>query len=134
MSPEGHKPSEIYTTLAVIGGLFLLSQFAFSLKVRKQIGRRDHWTCQNEDCDDGEGQPKKYQNGYIVHASHKPEHHLKSDPIYDTSEAGDIRCIEHHLEQHEEGTTLPKNQNDYAIRQLKKTDTRTVWWRKKTGQ
>lgn len=101
---------------------------AFSLNIRKLIGKRDNWTCQADGCDDGTGQPKSYQNGWMVHAAHKSEHHLKSDPLYDTVEAGEILCVDDHQKQHEKGTALPKHQNDYAIRQLKATPRRTKWW------
>lgn len=125
MTPEGKKPSETLRDIALIGGLLLIAQLAFSPAVRKKIGQRDHWTCTEEGCG------KSYQTGWMVHAAHDPEHHLKTDPIYDTEEAGAIKCVEHHLAQHLAGTALPKCQNDYAIRQLQKTDQRTVWWRKR---
>lgn len=120
-------------TLVVLGSLWAISTLAFSLKTRKKIGQRDNWTCQAGGCDDGNGEAKSYQNGWMVHAAHKPEHHLKTDPIYDEPEAGDIRCIDHHLEQHEGGTVLPKCQNDFAIMQLKRTQKRTKWWLQQNG-
>jgi hypothetical protein len=125
MSPEGYKPSDILKDVALLGGLFLISQLAFSLKTRKAIGKRDNWTCTTDGCG------KSYQGGWMVHAAHYPEHHLKTDPLYDTEEAGAIQCVEHHLAQHLAGTALPKCQNDYAIRQLQNTDRRAAWWRKK---
>jgi len=61
----------------------------------------------------------------MVHAAHYPEHHHKDDPIYDTPEAGDIRCIEHHKEQHLGGTTLGPTKDAYAVRKLEETDPHT---------
>ena len=112
----------IINTVAILGGIFFVSQLAFSRKVRKEIGQKNNWTCQADDCD------KSFATGWMVHASHDPEHHHKSDPKYDHPSSGDIRCIEHHLEQHLEGTTLKPHQDDYAVRQLEQTEERAKWW------
>lgn len=64
---------------------------AFSLNIRKLIGKRDHWTCQ--DCGD------KYSDGVMVHASHY--NHDKSDPNYDKVEGGRIQCVDCHQAYHE---------------------------------
>lgn len=102
---------------------------AFSVAVRKMIGKRDSWTCQEDGCG------KSYQTGWMVEATHN--NHNKSEPSYDTVEAGKIRCIYHHLQQHEnaqghaQDIGLCENANNYAIRQLKKKDEHTIWWRKK---
>lgn len=97
MTPEELKPSEnlIRKTLLIVGGLFLLSKLAnsaFSLKVRKEIGRRDRWTCQ--DCG------VQFKDGYMVHASHY--NHDKKLPIYDNIENGRIQCVDCHQAYHEE--------------------------------
>ena len=64
---------------------------AFSIKTRKEIGTRDHWTCQ--DCG------VQFRDGYMVHASHYD--HDKSKPIYDSAENGRIQCIDCHQGWHE---------------------------------
>lgn len=93
---------------------------AFSLKTRLAIGKRDNWHCQDEGCD------ASFQKGDMVHASHYK--HDKSDPNYDTVEAGRIQCVEHHQAYHEEHVGaaqeigLCEDANNYAIRMLKKTD------------
>lgn len=96
---------------------------AFSIAIRKLIGARDRWTCQEPGC------TKSHAGGWLVHAAHKPEHHHKTDPLYDTEEAGDIRCIEHHLQQHIRGTSLGKHGDQYAVEKLETTDHRTRSWR-----
>lgn len=65
---------------------------AFSLKTRKEIGKRDHWTC--VDCG------VQFKDGYMVHASHY--NHDKSLIIYDSVENGRIQCVDCHQAWHEE--------------------------------
>lgn len=80
---------EVLETLPLL--LSLAPAFlAFSIRVRKQIGNRDHWTCQ--DCGD------KFKDGVMVHASHYNHDH--SLPSYDTSEEGRIQCIDCHEAYH----------------------------------
>lgn len=123
-----HLP-EISATLTAFS--FLM---AFSKSTRIDIGQRDHWTCQNEDCDDGTGQPKSYKNGWMVHASHI--NHDKEDPMYDEADSGEILCIAHHLLYHlahigsAEEIGLCEEANNFAVRKLQKTDERTVFWHK----
>jgi len=95
---------------------------AFSKHIRKLIGQRDKWHCQADECD------KSYQKGYMVHVSHF--NHNKSEPTYDTVEAGEILCVGHHLMYHKryKGNAgeigLQECQNDFAIDQLSKTNKR----------
>lgn len=114
---------------ALIFLLFLLrlSLGAFSVFIRKQIGRRDRWTCQEPGCN------KSFQTGWMVEAAHYPEHHNRSDPIYDTPEAGRILCIRHHQEEHEAGTVLGRKADDWAVERLREKDRRTFWWRRRHG-
>jgi len=122
ISPEylTHTPEII----ATIGTLTIA--LAFSLKTRKEIGKRDKWTCQADGCDDGSGNPKSFQGGWMVHASHK--NHNKSDPMYDHQDMGEILCIEHHLAYHQshigkaEEIGLCEDANNYAIAMLFKTN------------
>ena len=92
---------------------------AFSPPIRKLIGKRDKWHCQDEDCD------KAFQKGDMVHASHWL--HDKSDPAYDTVEAGRIQCIDHHQEYHEgavgeeDSIGICRQANNAAINFLKQT-------------
>jgi len=65
---------------------------AFSRPVRKQIGYRDKWQCQWEKC------TRSFQKGYMVQAAHYD--HDKSDPNYDTVDAGRILCTTHHIQDH----------------------------------
>jgi hypothetical protein len=93
-----------------------LFSLAFSVAIRKAIGRRDNWKCQEPDCD------RSFQKGYMVHATHYD--HDKKKPDYDTVDAGRILCIEHHLQDHidNEGRNgLTKSQNDYAIDRVRVT-------------
>lgn len=64
---------------------------AFSAAIRKAIGKRDRWTCQ--DCGD------QFKDGVMVHASHY--NHDKSLPIYDSADNGRIQCVDCHQAFHE---------------------------------
>lgn len=113
--------------LIFISGLGLLSvaifAMPFSKGVRKEIGRRDKWTC--VDCG------KQFKDGWMVQAAHKSDRHHKGHPMYNDPDSGDIRCIDCHQRQHEEGTSLGKRGDNYAIGKLKQTDRRTFAWRRK---
>jgi hypothetical protein len=110
--------------------LFLLPPvFAlpFTKEIRKMIGLRDGWECQEEGCD------RSFQDGWMVQAAHLPEHHSKLDPEYNLPSSGVILCIEHHLQQHLEGTDLGQDKDLYAARLLAATDPHTHQWRKQNG-
>lgn len=93
---------------------------AFSLNIRKLIGKRDKWKCQDEGCNES------FQTGSMVHASHYT--HDKSDPNYDTVDAGRIQCVKHHLIYHQQHVGkaqeigLCEEANNRAIDLLKKTN------------
>jgi hypothetical protein len=101
--------------------------FAFSIGVRKAIGRRDAWECQEPGCN------KRFQDGWMVDAAHHPHSHQRSHPDYDTVAGGDIRCVDHHQKQHERGTSLGRRYDRMAREKLKKRDRRTWRWREKNG-
>ena len=106
--------------------ILLLSTGAFSIHIRKAIGKRDKWMCQRKGC------KRSFQTGYMVEAAHYD--HNKEDPSYDTIEAGRILCIKHHADSHREGGNgLTDKQNEWAVLQISKKDSRTWWWRKKHG-
>ena len=101
----------IVVTLSTLWGI---ANSAFSRPVRKAIGRRDQWKCQWED----EPCNRRFQDGYMVHAAHYD--HDKSNPGYDSIEAGRILCVEHHLQDHlQAGVGLTKRENDWAINRLR---------------
>lgn len=97
---------------------------AFTFGIRKLIGKRDKWACQDEGCD------KSFQKGDMVHASHW--NHDKSSPTYDTVEAGRIQCIDHHQAYHEwavgqeEVIQITPQANKAAILFLRKTNRKTT--------
>lgn len=108
MSPEGQKPSELNlpTVAAIIGGIYLLSNFACSKKVRQEVKRRDGyksvWSGKTENIE-------------VSHISHN-----RDLPNYDTAEnARSLTTAEHmwdHINRH--GTDqlgLTEAQNDWAI-------------------
>lgn len=74
---------------------FLESQgvrWAFSTRVRKEIGRRDRWECQWEGgCD------RSFKDGYMVQAAHYD--HDKNNPDYDNPNNGRILCNLHHAKE-----------------------------------
>jgi hypothetical protein len=124
MNPEARRSSEIssiLTTTAIIGSIYLLSNFAFSLEIRKKIGKRDHWQCQ--DCG------ARFSDGIMVHASHY--NHDSSSPDYDNPDNGRIQCVDCHQGFHEDhvGTAseigLTEEGNAAAIKLLKNTERRT---------
>ena len=119
--PEKSRSQEILSTLSVILGIVALSQFAFSVGPRKEIGERDNWTCTS--CG------KSFAKGWMVHAAHKPKHHSADDPLYDDPKAGDIKCISCHIDQHEKGTSLGIAGDQSALNLLRQLDPRTFTWR-----
>lgn len=117
---ERERPEIIDLKLILGAGLLaVIANFAFSLDIRKLIGKRDRWTCQDEGCD------ASFQTGSMVHASHYC--HDKSDPNYDTVEAGRIQCVKHHQKYHEDAVGhaqdigLCEEANQHAITLLKAT-------------
>lgn len=124
------KEAVVLGFLAVIA-----SEFAFSIKVRKEIGKRDQWTCKYPKCDDGTGQPKSFKNGWMVFAGHVKTHE-KNDPEYDLASSGRIHCIEHEIAYHRRLLKMAEmgfgnlRQHQDAIRKLERLDERTWDFRK----
>lgn len=106
----------------------------FPIDIRKAIGRRDRWTCQEPDCG------KSFQDGWMVQAAHYDDSD-KEDPGYDDIDNGRILCIDHHRDDHrrksefwrKKGDRKRANQHAWAARELDKEDRRTRWWRKQNG-
>lgn len=115
MIKEGHKPSElnsILTTTAIIGGIFLLSEFAFSGRIRDEaIGRAG-----NKSEISGAKPP-----GIALHVMHKD--HTK-DETYDTVERALVVTPKEHLIYHRvhkgqaDKIGLTEDENDGAINLL----------------
>lgn len=122
-APERFSSREVISTLSVILGIVALSQFAFSIGIRKEIGERDNWTCTS--CG------RSFKSGWMVHAAHKPKYHSSDDPLYDSPKAGDIKCISCHIADHEAGTALGPAGDQSALNLLRSLDKRTFEWRKK---
>lgn len=91
MTPEGLKPSETLRDIALIGGLLLIANLAFSLRTRKEIGKRDRWHC--VDCG------VQWWDGSMLQASHY--NHNKKSPDYDKPESGRMQCVDCHQAYHE---------------------------------
>ena len=127
---------EIASIGLVVGVSLELSRRAFSQKIRREIGERDEWQCQYPGCDDGEGNPKSFKNGYMVFASHIKTHD-KKHPDYNNPETGRIQCIEHEIAFHcqllqeaiKEGNNQQITFNEIALRKLSKVDHRTYEYR-----
>jgi len=120
-APQVAEIVNLAVTMAPVAVPFLM---AFSKSVRKQIGRRDKWTCQIDSCN------KRFQDGWFVQAAHYPETHQKTHPLYNDPSSGVILCIDHHQEQHEQGTSLGPKGDARAVQLLRETDRRTRDWRK----
>lgn len=104
-----------FVPLLVYGGLvatgLLLSQCAFTSRVRHQILERDGYKC----VDAGDG---PCVGG--LEASHLD--HNRDNPHYNDPSNGETRCTRHHYYQHirEEGHNgLIKKHNTWAIQKLK---------------
>ena len=119
MSPEGYKPSEIrsaLTTTAIIGGILLLSECAFSKSSAKKIGQRAGWKS--------EISGKSFWEGWMLHMAHIL--HTK-DETYDDPSRGICVTVEEHLQMHEKAKGhardigLTESGNNYAIKKLKET-------------
>lgn len=100
MSPEAQKTSEqIFTITAIVGGIYLLSQFAFSSGVRKRLLNRDRadvWT----------GETEKLEAAHITHD--------RSDPDYNNPANGRMLTARNHYIDHvnrvgRNGLTLAAN-------------------------
>lgn len=129
--------SRVFVSAASTALLLALPFLAFSVGSRKEIGKRDNWTCQYPGCDDGTGKPKSFAGGWMVFASHTVTHD-KESPIYDKPSSGRIQCIEHEIATHQALLHLAQQHNDAddirhhsaALRKLNSVDWRTTAYRK----
>ena len=111
MMKEGQQPPEQIDIkpLLLLGGIFLLSQFAFSLDVKKLIWKRDEGKSRLSGAT---------ENLEVAHVDHS-----KSNPRYNDQSNGRLLTKKEHLQEHinRAGRNgLTKNQNDFAIRELTK--------------
>ena len=121
--------------------LYELSQFAFTTQARKEIGKRDGWTCQYLGCDDGYGRPKSFTNGWMVYASHITTHDKRSNQ-YNVVETGRIHCIEHEIQFHTDlllqarstGDRDQVNFNLASLEKLYQVDQRTYAYRREPSK
>lgn len=98
-------PLLFYGGLAVTG--LLLSQCAFTKKVRREIVERDG-SCQWDD-------PYTMHEGRLEAAHYD---HSRSNPDYNNAKNGRLLCTAHHIEDHieREGQNgLPEYQNQWSI-------------------
>lgn len=92
---EGASEPHIFTpleefTLTAQDNLPVFVRYAFSPRARKEIGRRDRWTC--VEC----GQ--EFADGVMQHAAHYLELHQNGTD--DNSDNGRILCVKCHLHEH----------------------------------
>ena len=108
MSPEGQKPSELrtaLTTTAIIGGILLLSEFAFTSQIRRLIKGRDH----RQDVWDG-----STENLEAAHITHD-----RRDPRYNDASNGRMLSRRNHYIDHLNragNNGLPIKGNNAALR------------------
>lgn len=107
MSPEAQKPSEQIDLkpLLIIGGIFLLSQGAFTSQVRRFIWGRD----KKQDVWDG-----STENLEAAHINHD-----KKSPLYNSAENGRLlKRRNHYLDHYNRAgrNGLPIKGNDAALR------------------
>lgn len=108
MTPEGQKPSElnsILATTAIIGGILLLSEFAFTSQIRRAIKRRDGGQ------DVWDGSTEKLEAAHI--------NHDKKSESYNSEENGRLLTTRNHYIDHYNRAGrngLPIKGNDAALR------------------
>ncbi len=89
---------KLLRTVAPLIALYSISLLAFSRQVRRDIGGRDEWACQ-DDCYLGkDGEAARFQDGYMVQAAHND--HDQDNYYYDEPETGRIACVAHHALEH----------------------------------
>lgn len=112
--------------IASLGILVLAVTNAFSRASRKKIGIRDGWQCQESG--------KRFADGHMIHTAHFD--HDRTNPDYNKPYNGRCLSVKMHLQDHvdhigsAEDIGLTEAQNNWAIQQLQKTDTRTRVYRK----
>ena len=84
------KRIEKFTATAATAAMFVLPFIAFTTEVRKFIGKRDKWTCQN--CG------RRFRDGWMVQAAHY--NHDRQSVEYNNPDNGRILCLECHLREH----------------------------------
>lgn len=110
MTPEGQKPSEnkAITTLAIIAGVYFVSQLAFSMGTKRKIWERDGGqSVLSGATDDLE----------VAHIDHS-----RDNPKYDHESNGRLLTTAEHLKDHinRAGRNgLTKQHNNWAIERLK---------------
>lgn len=77
---------------------------------------------------------RKWDDGWMLHAAHYD--HDKSNPNYDTLEAGRMLCIDCHILDHKRKlktatSKKERNMHAYAIRKLRECDRRNYDYYKK---
>ena len=125
-SPEYKLKPEVLP-LSVFG-LFVIAFSAFSRGVRKEIGKRDDWTCQEDGCN------KNFQDGYWVEASHYD--HSRENPDYNKEHNGRILCRDHHAQDHfnMNDPSLTEKEHISAGKSIEARDDRTRDWKSKNGK
>lgn len=116
-----HRLKETFLHLAPLAPILLLTFSAFNRETRKEIGRRDHWTCQHFGCN------RDTHGGYYVQAAHFPEKHGKDNS---NPNAGRILCTVHHALEEiqrgnvygaqrllEDGIFTPQHLEQYGVQQ-----------------
>lgn len=81
----------------ILPDLFVLP---YAREIAKQVGKRDHWRCTDDDCD------RSFQTGWLVDIAHPSDHHTPGDPLYQDPNLASTKCLEHHKQQHLDGTNL----------------------------
>lgn len=80
------KPKEVFGVFAGLGILATVFS-AFTLETRKEIGKRDRWTCQISG--------KQFKDGWMLQAAHYPTLHQKEWD--DNPENGRMLGTEEHI-------------------------------------
>jgi hypothetical protein len=109
MKKEGLTPKDLLLPSFALLAVALLSTAAFPDYIRKEIGRRDHWTCQGRHGREcvisylNNGKPVSFKDGYMVTAAHV-DHDHKNRKKYRSPSNGRILCVlDHALDEFERG-------------------------------
>jgi hypothetical protein len=74
-------------------GALVLSQFAFSRPIRRQIGNEANWQCEVKGCGKGT------RTGWILEANHDTP---AAEGGSNRASNGSMKCLEHHYKFHKE--------------------------------
>jgi hypothetical protein len=109
MNKEGLQSKDLLSPLFTLIAIAALSTAAFPSHIRKEIGRRDHWTCQGRHGREcvisflNHDKPASFKDGFMVTAAHNDHDHKNKSKYYSPTN-GRVLCVfDHALDELERG-------------------------------